>query len=101
MLLTLLSPHFGYQMIAGHDELEHGFVSSAHDGNEGHHHDHESDAHAFLGHLLGHHLPLHFTRTAPLMPDQRAILDLVVLPASFDPRISEPPFIPPRPPFLI
>lgn len=67
MLLTFLSPSFGWQVIAGHDLLEHGPVAveeehhpHARDGDHDDHdqpiphgHDHE-DAHSMIGHVLSH-----------------------------------------------
>lgn len=65
MLLTFLSPSFGWQMVANHEQLVHGpqppdFSAHAHDhchhgdkADEVAGHDHE-DAHSMIGHLLGH-----------------------------------------------
>lgn len=69
MLLTFLSPSFGWQVVAGHDVLSHppvpaeaGHAAHAHDADHDDHHqaparcdghDHE-DAHSMIGHVLSH-----------------------------------------------
>lgn len=67
MLLTFLSPSFGWQLVADHEQLAHG-VSSADVVAHDHHHDHDHDTtvaldatphdhddpHAMIGHLLSH-----------------------------------------------
>jgi len=71
MLLTFLSPSFGWQLNATHDEIEHGFANAIgehhHDGDSGTSDDHEGEAHGAIGHLLGH-LPA-FLSSSPAVPD--------------------------------
>lgn len=91
MLSTFLSPHLGWQMTAGHDELEQALL--AHD----HHHDDEENhaAHGFIGHLLTH-MPMSVSATmcAPLVCGCAVQLPDRIF--SFSPGIPEPPFRPPR-----
>jgi hypothetical protein len=98
MFLTLISPHLGWQMVASHDDLTHALTVSTHDESVPHDHDHE--AHGFLGHLLSH-MPLLFTKAAIVLPAQLVDVEVAALPVASHPRITEPPFVPPRPSFLI
>jgi hypothetical protein len=96
MMLTFLCPQLGWQMLASHDELEHVLASGDHDSHP--HHDHENDAHGFLGHLLTH-MPLIYTETATAAPVQRSAVEGRVLRIALHGRVADPPFIPPRLPF--
>lgn len=108
MLLTFLSPDFGWQVVAGHDALAH-MAAEGDDHGHGHDHDdhHEAvlageasghdheDAHSMIGHVLSH-MPATPSAAAlpPSLPHQPVMqgADLVlVLPAS-------PPEQPYRPP---
>jgi len=84
-------------MIAAHEELESALASSTHDGHT--HHEHELEAHGFLGHLLTH-MPLLLTKVAVDMPARFAEVGISAPEVALHPRNSEPPFIPPRPSFL-
>jgi hypothetical protein len=95
LVATLLSPHFGWQMLASHDELEHVFAHSTQGGDAHHPHDHDSDAHSFLGHLLTH-MPLIYTDAVTLASIQRSPVETGVLRVMLHTRAADPPFIPPR-----
>lgn len=95
LLATLLSPHFGWQMLASHDELEHVLAHSTQGEDARHHHDHENDAHSLLGHLLTH-MPLIYTDAVTLAPIQRSPVEAGVLRVIVHTRAADPPFIPPR-----
>jgi hypothetical protein len=96
-LATFLSPGFGWEMVASHEQLEHAAVSSS-DLHEHDSHDHDSHEHAnphsSIGHLLSH-MPAALSEptTTPVtfsgksnLPEPR-----VIVPYS----IFEPPFRPP------
>jgi hypothetical protein len=111
MLLTFLSPGFGWQMVASHDLLEHPGVTAGqdhpehddhhgHDDHEdppathGHEHSHE-DAHSMIGHVLGHMPATTFHAALPVYVPQQPVWQraepLLLLPSS-------PPDQPYRPP---
>jgi hypothetical protein len=98
LLATLLSPHFGWQMLASHDELEHVIAHPAQGGDAHHHHDNDNEAHGFLGHLLTH-MPLIYADAVTLAPMQRPPVGTGVLRVTLHTRAADPPFIPPRLPF--
>lgn len=103
LLATFLSPRFGWQSVASHDELAH--ADSAVRAHADHHHapdahhdghgDHDDSAHGEIGHLLSH---------LPVVPsDFKAAPPPAAESAGFPPRLSivrvadlEPPYEPPR-----
>lgn len=110
MLLTFLSPSFGWQIVAGHELLERAAVAVEADHHHGHEHDHHDaaptdasltheheheDAHSMIGHVLSHMPATIFSAPVPLpVPHQPVMLGaelLLVLPTS-------PPDQPYRPP---
>lgn len=97
MLATFLSPSFGWHVHAGHHEIE--AATQPHDHGHGHG-DHPSgtqgdiDAHASIGHLLGH-LPMQLMQSALFIPSVEAVAPDDAVPV---PRIasdSSPPYRPP------
>lgn len=110
MLLTFLSPNFGWQVVAGHDLLSHEAVAEAvehsphdhdgdHDGHDQpppHGHDHE-DAHSMIGHVLSHMPATTLSGILPAQglhqPVQRGVEPSLAIP-------SFPPDQPYRPPQL-
>ena len=96
MLATFFSPSFGWHMHAGHHEIEaatqphdHGHGHSDHSGSEG-----EIDAHASIGHLLGH-LPMQLMQSALFIASAEAVApdDAVAVPLIASD--SSPPYRPP------
>lgn len=85
MLLTFLSPSFGWQMVASHELLEHESVAAGLDHHGHHDHDdldevpapHEykhEDAHSMIGHVLSHMPATPFVAVLPLyVPHQLAL----------------------------
>ena len=96
MLVTFLSPAFGWHALATHDEIEHaadaGAVHSHEEGKTGHD---ESDAHHSIGHVLGH-LPACFS-AGLTVPSSLAASSVHTYVAGDWPPVSlEPPLRPPR-----
>lgn len=113
MLLTFLSPSFGWQVVAGHDLLVHEAVAAEgehhpHD-HEGEHdapkqpvphgHDHE-DPHSMIGHVLSHMPATTLSATLPPQlphqPVQQGVEPSLAIP-SFLPEL---PYRPPQPPLV-
>jgi len=99
MLFTFLSPSFGWQVNATHDEIEHAFadvaVEQGHEHGSGTSDDHEGEAHGAIGHLLGH-LPA-FLSSSPAVPDVPPVSSYFAEIAPQWHRIAfEPPLRPPR-----
>lgn len=110
MVLTFLSPSFGWQLVAGHELLEHASAAVAADHPHGHEHaphdaapadassthphEHE-DAHSMIGHVLSHMPATSFSAAVPLYAPHQPVMSgvelLLVLPTS-------PPDQPYRPP---
>ena len=95
MLITFLSPGFGWHVNATHHEIEHGAVAAHqhdHDSDAAHH---EDDAHGVIGHLLGH-LPA-FLSSSPAIPRVAPVAAAFTDVTVQWPRVStEPPLRPPR-----
>jgi hypothetical protein len=98
MLASVLSPAFGWEMHASHDELAHSaqLAVDEYDGHEdgGHGHEH-GDPHSLIGHLFSHlpSLPSGFVR---LSPSPAAGFDFAAALVHIAPYFPEPPFRPPR-----
>lgn len=97
MLASFLSPSFAWHAHAGHHEIA-DESRPAHDHEHaGHAHDEEStasDAHASIGHLLGH-LSMQMTSirvTVPVHPGAVAFADPHAPPPAFE---HSPPYRPP------
>lgn len=100
LLATFLSPWFGWQSVASHDELAHAELVALDHGDhhhapDSHHGDHDDAAHSDIGHLLSH-LPA-------VLPDPEPALRPLAAGAVFPSRHStvpvadlEPPYEPPR-----
>lgn len=106
MLLTFLSPSFGWQMVAGHELLEHSKVGMEEGHHDHHHdelfadrpvpHDHEhEDAHTMAGHVLSHMPATTFyaslPRYTPHQPVMRGAEPPLDLPSSFPDQPYRPP----------
>lgn len=97
MLITFLSPAFGWHALATHDEIEHitSDAGAAHAHEEGQTTHDESDAHHSIGHVLGH-LPACFS-AGLTVPSSMAASSVYAYVASDWPHVSlEPPLRPPR-----
>lgn len=101
MLATLLSPSFGWHMHAGHHEIE--AAADSHDLGHGHdqggHHsgddgEGEIDAHASIGHLLGH-LPMQLMQSALFIASAEAVAPDDAVPVPLMTSDSSPPYRPP------
>jgi hypothetical protein len=110
MLLTFLSPGFGWQVVAGHDLLAHAAAEAHGHGHDDHDHDHDhhgavlaggtaahdhEDAHSMIGHVLSHMpaaaVSAALTPQLPYQPVMQGLDPSLVMPAS-------PPDQPYRPP---
>lgn len=109
MLLTFLSPGFGWQMVASHDLLEHEDVAvelDPHDHDDPHDRDHHEagpapdehpheDAHSMIGHVLGHMpAPTLFAAlpvSLPHQPGWQRAEPLLVFPSSSPDQPYRPP----------
>jgi hypothetical protein len=99
MLATFLSPSFAWHMHAGHHEVEHSIHGDGHD----HGHDHDAnrhgegsanDAHASIGHLLGH-LAMHMSYVAPPIPAAARVAPAADMPRHAIASEASPPYRPP------
>lgn len=111
MLLTFLSPSFGWQVVAGHDLLSHeavaeAFEHSPHDHDDGHDghdqppahgHEHE-DAHSMIGHVLSHMPATTVSTILPAPKPHQPVLQRGELSLTIP---SPPPDQPYRPPQLL
>ena len=99
MLATLLSPTFGWHMHAGHHEIEAAADSHDHGHDQGGHHSRddgegEIDAHASIGHLLGH-LPMQLSQFELFIPSAEAVAPDDAVAPSLIGSDSSPPYRPP------
>lgn len=109
MLLTFLSPTFGWQLTADHEELAHSsqttFVKHNH-----HHPDHadiislssvheHEDAHSMIGHMLAH-MPMTMVSPFEFVVVRSGMVRHIAPPMSVRLRLPEQPFRPPQSLFI-
>jgi hypothetical protein len=95
LLVTFLSPSLGWQLLASHEQIEHERIEHAHAPAALHdNHDHETDAHGHIGHLLTH-MPVHISTVTPPAPAPGATPGPSAPSLSTTFRDSEPPHHPP------
>lgn len=97
MLATFLSPSFAWHMHAQHHEI-------AAEAEAGHGHDHDDDhvatgsgagdAHASIGHLLGH-LTMQMSQVGVMIPASEDVAPAVVISAPLLVSETSPPYRPP------
>jgi hypothetical protein len=100
MLATFLSPSFAWHMHAGHHEIEHSPYGQPHDHDQ----DHDgntradgevaNDAHASIGHLLGH-LAMQLCSFQFLLPVAERFAPHVDAPVVALTAVTSPPYRPP------
>lgn len=104
MLATFMSPSFAWQKLASHgaptyaDVLAQGHADHDHD-NVGHGHDHEESAHDQIGHILSH-LPVVMTSVLMLPPRATGAIAYPARHCAILCADTDPPFKPPRTPFI-
>lgn len=107
MFMTFLSPTFGWQLVADHEELAHSsptsFFEQEHhhpehadiiDVSSVHGHEHE-DAHSMIGHMLSH-MPISMVSPFEFAVVRSGMLTHTAPPLSVRLRLPEQPFRPPQ-----